>query len=64
MLSNRSLYSGYLTDMETIKNAQPKCLKVQCRIICFNGKESEIANDISIALSESEKVSIRLKGQS
>ncbi|KAH8354940.1 hypothetical protein KR093_002156, partial [Drosophila rubida] len=35
-----------------VTSTQPKCLKVQCRIICFNGRQSEIFKDIKYALSE------------
>ncbi|XP_060660083.1 uncharacterized protein LOC132793932 [Drosophila nasuta] len=44
--------SSYLGNMDTaaVSSAPPKCLKVQCRIICFNGRQSEIVKDIKNAL--------------
>jgi len=61
MVNNENLClcdSSYLGDMDTIVSPQAKCLKVQCRIICFNGRQSEIAKDITIALTPVDEVSI------
>ncbi|XP_032291738.2 uncharacterized protein [Drosophila virilis] len=43
--------SDYLGEADTGPPMPPKCLRVQCRIICTNGRQGEIAQDISLALA-------------
>ncbi|KAH8261576.1 hypothetical protein KR044_011440, partial [Drosophila immigrans] len=56
---NSTVSDSYLGDKDAIAvpSPQPKCLKVQCRVICFNGRQSEISKDIKYALADDVSIS-------